>query len=138
MNIADESDEVANLRVEKTKSRRRIGLRMRRIGKVADCFEADHCGDFIAACSASAGVNETSHLTGQKIRRFLLHKNDEAHRVVWGSSHKTTRQGKGCRHPRALIVFARGAQNPIDVRTRHAKLRRARKSRPLFGWELGL
>src|SRR2546425_11794942 len=72
MNIADESDEVANLRVEKTKSRRRIGLRMRRIGKVADCFEADHCGDFIAACSASAGVHDTSHLTGQKIRRLLF------------------------------------------------------------------
>src|SRR5260370_26261547 len=70
MNIADESDEVANLRVEKTKSRRRIGLRMRRIGKVADCFEAAHCADFIAACSASAGVNETSHLTAQKIRRL--------------------------------------------------------------------
>src|SRR5258707_3768196 len=88
MNIADESDEVANLRVEKTKPRRRIGLRMRRIGKVADCFEADHCGDFIAACSASAGVNETSHLTGQKIRRFPHSSRDEARPCFCRSSRQ--------------------------------------------------
>src|SRR5437867_9266290 len=96
MNIADESDEVANFRVEKTKSRRRIGLRMRRIGKVADCFEADHCGDFIAACSGSAGVNETSHLTGQKIRRFLIHKCNEAHRVLRLFVGKAPRESERC------------------------------------------
>src|SRR5207244_6447472 len=106
INIDNESYEVTNFRVEKTKSRRRIGLRMRRIGKVADCFEADHCGDFIAACSASAGVNETSHLTGQKIRRFLIHKCDEAHRVLWRSTDKTSRQGKSCSHASAVIVCA--------------------------------
>src|SRR2546430_10448687 len=111
MNIADESDEVANLRVEKTKSRRRIGLRMRRIGKVADCFEADHCGDFIAACSASAGVNETSHLTRQKIRRVLLHKIDETQRVVWRSSDQNTPPSQGCSPARGRIAFAAGAKN---------------------------
>src|SRR5437870_13404901 len=106
MDIDDESDEDANLRVERTKCRRRIGLRLRSIGKVADCFEADHCGDFIAACSASAGVNETSHLTRQKIRRFLIHKCDEAQRVLWRSTDKTSRQGKGCSHGGAVIVCA--------------------------------
>src|SRR2546429_8688338 len=117
MNIADESDEVANLRVEKTKSRRRIGLRMRRIGKVADCFEADHCGDFIAACSASAGVNETSHLTGQKIRRFLIYQIDEKQRGLWGSFHKKTRRGKGWGAAPAHIPSARGGQQPDALST---------------------
>src|SRR5213593_4001942 len=106
MNIADESDEVANFRVEKTKSRRRIGLGMRRIGEITNRFETDHGGDLIAACSASAGVNETSHLIGQKIRRFLIHKCDEAHRVLWRSTDKTSRQGKGCSHAGAVIVCA--------------------------------
>src|SRR2546425_11239196 len=101
MNIADESDEVANLRVEKTKSRRRIGLRMRRIGKVADCFEADHCGDFIAACSASAGVNETSHLTGQKIRRCTLQKSDAKQSAVVRSNGKNQSPAQGSSPPAA-------------------------------------
>src|SRR2546430_17661644 len=117
MNIADESDEVANLRVEKTKSRRRIGLRMRRIGKVADCFEADHCGDFIAACSASAGVNETSHLTGQKIRRFLIFTCSQNPFVLWWFSPKTSRPTDSFCRNGAAISYARCARDPVFIRT---------------------
>src|SRR5690242_4983405 len=82
LNVAHESYEVANFRVEKTESRRRIGLRMRRIGKIANCFEADHCSDFVATRLASAGVNETSHFIRQKIGRLLVHKRDETQCVL--------------------------------------------------------
>src|SRR6266705_2460751 len=76
-NVADEPDEVADFGVKKTQSRRRVSLRMRRIGKVTDRFETDHGGDFVAARLASAGVNKAAHFIRQKIGRLLVHKRDE-------------------------------------------------------------
>src|SRR5439155_8649686 len=87
-NIADESDEVANLGIESTECPRWIDLRARRVRKIADRFETDHGRDFVAARFASAGVNKASHFARQKIRRFLVHKRDEAQCVFRLSAGK--------------------------------------------------
>src|SRR2546429_10002356 len=85
--VANESDEVADFRIKDAQSRRGIGLRVRRIGKIADRLKADHRCDFVATRFASAGVNETSHLIGQKIRRVLIFNTDTEHHVVWSAAH---------------------------------------------------
>src|SRR6267378_6835637 len=41
--VANESYEVANLGIKDAQSRRRIGLRVRRIREIANRFETDHC-----------------------------------------------------------------------------------------------
>src|SRR5207247_8961062 len=92
MNVADEPDEVADLGIKKTQARRRIGLRMRRIGKVADRFKADHRGDFVAARPASAGVNEAAHFIRQKVRRLLVRARNKAQRAPQRSTGKAPRQ----------------------------------------------
>ena len=106
-NIADESDEVANLRIESAQRPRRISLRVRCIGKIADRFETDHGGDFVAARFASAGVNKASHFARQKIRRLLVHKRDEAQGVFCLSTGKAPCQSEHCSHAAAVIVCAR-------------------------------
>src|SRR5437762_7213561 len=81
MNIANETDEVANFRIKQAQTRRRIRLRIRCIGEIADRFQANHRKDFIAVGFASAGVNQAAHFTRQKIRRLLIHERNEAQRV---------------------------------------------------------
>src|SRR2546429_7936867 len=93
--VANESDEVADFRIKDAQSRRGIGLRVRRIGKIADRLKADHRCDFVATRFASAGVNETSHLIGQKIRRVLNYKSDQGRHGVWGSPAKQPTPRKG-------------------------------------------
>src|SRR4029453_10622855 len=77
-NVADESDEVANTGIKHAQPGRRISLRMWRVRKISDRFQANHRRDAIAAGLTSPGVNEASHLTCPKKRRLLVHKRDEA------------------------------------------------------------
>ena len=82
MNVGNESDEVTNRGIKDTESGCGISLRVWRVRKIADRFQADHGGDLIAAGFAPASVNKTSHLITQKIRRLLVHKRNKAQRVL--------------------------------------------------------
>ena len=92
MNVADESDEVANLGIKSAQCSRRIGLRIRRIGKIADRFETDHGRDFVTTLFAASGVNKASHFGRQKIRRLLVHERNEAQGVLRFSTSEAPRE----------------------------------------------
>src|SRR5437867_4593812 len=78
MEISDESNEVGSRGIKNAKTGSWILLRMRRIRKIADRFQADHRCDLIATLFAAAGVNEAAHLRCLEKRRFLVYKRDEA------------------------------------------------------------
>src|SRR4030095_7651830 len=107
MNVADEPNEIANFRIKDAEAWRWIRLRMRRIGKIADGFEADHGGDFVAARFASTSVNKASHFARQEIRRLLVHERDKAHRVLRFSGGKASRQSQRCSDTAAIVVRTR-------------------------------
>src|SRR5215467_6447463 len=117
MNGADESDEVADLGVKKTQSWRRIGLRMRRIGKISDRFQADHGGDLVAARFASPGVNKASHFVRQEIGGLLIYKRDEPQRGLRFCGGEAARKRKGCSDTGAVVICAGRAEHRIVVRT---------------------
>src|SRR5205814_883520 len=68
--------------IENTQAQRRISLRMGRVRKISNRFQAHHGGYLIAARLASASVHKTPHFICQKVRRFLAHKRNEAQRVL--------------------------------------------------------
>src|SRR6266496_1765903 len=110
MNVANEADEVADVWIKYAESRRRICLRVRRIGKVTNGLQTDHCGDLVAAFLASAGINQAAHFTRQEIRRLLIHERDEAQLVFRFCTGEPPSERKRCSHPGAVIVCAGGAK----------------------------
>src|SRR6266853_5625637 len=106
MNVANKTDEVADLRIKHAETWRRICLRVRRIGKVTDCLQTDHCGDLVAAFLASAGINQAAHFTRQEIRRLLIYERNEAQRVLRFCAGEPPSERKRCSHAGAVIVCA--------------------------------
>src|SRR5439155_20745142 len=90
LNIADEPDEVANFRIKDAQSRRWIALRMRCIGKIANRFEANHRGNFVATRFAATRIDETTHVSAEEIRWLLVHKRDEAQGMLCSFCCKPT------------------------------------------------
>src|SRR5690348_15950026 len=111
MNIADESDKVANFRIKDAQSRRWIALRMRCIRKIANRFEANHRGNFVATRFAATRIDETTHVSAEKIRRLFVHERGETHRVLCGFSCKAPCQREHCSDTAAVIISARRAKH---------------------------
>src|SRR6266550_4316963 len=84
-----------------------------RVREIADGFQTDHRRDPIAAGFASAGVNKASHLPTEKIRRLLVHKRDEAQRLLCRFFGETPRQREKRSDPAAIIIRARRAEDRI-------------------------
>src|SRR5437762_13707217 len=90
---------------------------MRRVRKISDRFQANHGGYLIAARLASASVNKTPHFIRQKVRRFLVHKRDEAQRVLCRLLGETAGEREHCRNAAAVVVGAGPAEDGIVMRT---------------------
>src|SRR2546423_9498679 len=97
MRVADEADEIANGGIKNTEPWRRICLRTRRVGEIADGFQADHGGDFVAVGLASARVNETAHLRCLEVQRLLGYESDKPPRSRCRSFGAPARQHQQCR-----------------------------------------
>src|SRR5205085_6962304 len=89
---------------------------MRRIRKIADCFQANHRYDLIATLFASAGVNKTAHLWRLEKWRLLVNKRDETQGLRCSFSGKTASERQRCRHAAAIVIRTRCAENRIVVR----------------------
>src|SRR2546430_10682482 len=74
MRVADEADEIANGGIKNTEPWRRISLRTRRVGEIADGFQADHGGDFVAVGLASARRNRTAQLPWPEVLPALRYQ----------------------------------------------------------------
>src|SRR5713226_5376277 len=123
MQVAYKSNEVTRPRVKCADCWNRISLRSRRIGKIADRFQADHGGDLIAASFATSGVNETAHLRCLEVGRLFVHERDEAQclrRLFFG---KTTREREHSSYSAAIVVCARRTKDRIVMRTDENDLR---------------
>src|SRR6266849_9821250 len=116
MNIGDESNKITKSRIKDAESGCGISLRVWRVGKISDRFQTDHGGDLVAAGSASASVNKASHLLRQKMRRFLIHKRDEAQRVSYRCLGEAARQCEHRSNAAAVVVCAGRAEDRIVMR----------------------
>src|SRR5436189_5618240 len=90
---------------------------MRRVRKISDRFQANHGGYLIAARLASASVNKTPHFICQKVRRFLVHKRNEAQRVLCRLLGETAGEREHCRNAAAVVVGAGRAEDGIVKRS---------------------
>src|ERR1043166_8403548 len=111
MNVADESNKVADFRIKNTETRSWISLRIQRLGKITNRLKTDHRFEAIPARFASAGVDETAHFVRQEIRRLLVHKCNEAHRVFCSFASKTSHQSKERGGSTPVVVCARRTEH---------------------------
>src|SRR2546427_4376844 len=116
MNVGDESNKVTNSRIKDTEAGCGISLRVRRVRKISDRFQTDHGGDFVATRFASASVNKTSHLLTQKIRRFLVHKCDEAQRALCRCLSETACQREHRSNAAAIVIGAGRSEDRVVMR----------------------
>src|SRR2546423_13959894 len=115
MRVADEADEIANGGIKNTEPWRRISLRTRRVGEIADGFQADHGGDFVAVGLASARVNETAHLRCLEVRRLFVKKSDKTQQSRWRSFWVTTRPREQWHDTHPIIGCGVGNADSINI-----------------------
>src|SRR5207245_3729587 len=72
---------------------------------------------------ASTGIDQSSHVTRQKIAGFLIHTRDEAQRVFRSCAGKPPSERNRCSHPSAVIICARRTKDGVVVRADDDDLR---------------